>query len=66
MSARPAQRRVLCRVRDGLCVGGPRLGASLAPAGVAVADGAVVLAPAKRRDASPRGATACRENGLRG
>ncbi len=56
----------LFRVRDGLCVGGPCFGASLAPVGVAVADGAVVLAPAPRRDASPRGATACRENGLRG
>ena len=38
----------LFRVRDGYCVGGPCLGASLTPVAVVVTDGAVVTAPAQR------------------
>jgi nitrite reductase/ring-hydroxylating ferredoxin subunit len=36
----------LFRIRDGYCVDGPCLGASLAPVAVSVVDGAVVLAHA--------------------
>ncbi len=36
----------LFRVRDGYCIGGPCLGASLTPVAVAVVDGAVMLVSA--------------------
>ncbi len=43
-----AMHGALFRVRDGYCLGGPCLGASLTPVAVTVTDGAVVTAPAQR------------------